>query len=413
MSNPTTLEELFIHSIINQEHLRSVLYLTKPNHPTPVRSKAWKVLLGYLPTDQLQWDSAIKKKHKNYFNRLNKLYSIFPSLPILQNPTPNLSPTPNPIIVTVPTPKRPSEGIIPEQPPRPSSASKFSTFQHFHSIVRSSSTVFNGQEKYKDKTDGKHYSIKNINNDVPRTEVLFIMKKWNGCHHEALKRILYCLVMFDQVKYTQGMNEIVAVLYYVFAVTPNTPDLIEAEVATYYCSQRLLKEFSPYFDAQQDNQKDGITAAMKSVIQRLKEEDKELYNDLEMKGIGNALYLMRWMTLLLTGEFPMESLICLWDRLLSQIETRKYLINFCVAMILSIKNEILNSTPPQTVKILQKFPQRNFMDLDFFTKFMLKYPGKLRFNDDHNSSLLSDFMSYRVLMYSPSTESTDGESLFN
>lgn len=66
-----------------------------------------------------------------------------------------------------------------------------------------------------------------------------------------------------------------------------------------------------------------------------------------MTGCGHAqvntqFYAFRWITLLLTQEFPFPDAVRLWDTLFSDTAGRSdCLLRLCVAMLMNVRGEIL------------------------------------------------------------------------
>ena len=188
------------------------------------------------------------------------------------------------------------------------------------------------------------------------------------------------------------MNEIVSLIYYVFTVKANSIDYEQAEVDSYYCMKGLLHYYFQFFDSNEDKKKGGIQDCMNKVFLIIKNEDKELYDNLINKNIDKGLFLFRWLSLMLCEELPIDSTIQLWDRLFSNLSSKNYLLYFCCSMLLSIKTDIVTLSFCDCVKVLQQFPSREFNDLDFFTKYMLKYPN----HQTDSSNNVSLFMSYSI-----------------
>lgn len=56
--------------IVESKHLRDVcLQGSMEKLPKWARSQAWKVLLGYLPSDKSQWPSTLDKHRNEYYVR--------------------------------------------------------------------------------------------------------------------------------------------------------------------------------------------------------------------------------------------------------------------------------------------------------------------------------------------------------
>lgn len=61
----------------------------------------------------------------------------------------------------------------------------------------------------------------------------------------------------------------------------------------------------------------------------------------------------RWLTLLLSQEFPLPDVMRLWDSLFSDEHRFDFLIHICCAMILLLREQLLEGDFASNVKLLQ------------------------------------------------------------
>ena len=64
----------------------------------------------------------------------------------------------------------------------------------------------------------------------------------------------------------------------------------------------------------------------------------------------------RWLTLMLSQEFPLPEVLRIWDSLLADESRSRFLIDVCAAMILLIRQDILANEFPENMKLLQNYP---------------------------------------------------------
>ncbi|KAL0433025.1 UNVERIFIED_CONTAM: TBC1 domain family member 13 [Sesamum latifolium] len=136
---------------------------------------------------------------------------------------------------------------------------------------------------------------------------------------EALRNILIVFAKLNPgIKYVQGMNEILAPLFYVFKNDPDEENSASAEADTFFCFVELISGFRDNFVQQLDNSVVGIRSTLTRLSQLLKEHDEELWRHLEMATkVNTQFYAFRWITLLLTQEFNFTDSLLIWDTLLS------------------------------------------------------------------------------------------------
>jgi len=73
--------------------------------------------------------------------------------------------------------------------------------------------------------------------------------------------------------------------------------------------------------------------------------------------VNPQFYAFRWITLLLTQEFPFPDVVRLWDSLFSDPGGHMdCLLRFCIAMLLNIREELLQGDFSQNIKLLQNYP---------------------------------------------------------
>ena len=100
-------------------------------------------------------------------------------------------------------------------------------------------------------------------------------------HWQVLQRILFLYAKLNPgIGYVQGMNDIVAPLYYVM-VTEGGPGWQEyAEADAFFCLVNLMSEIRDNFVKTLDNSASGILAWIKHLDNLLASKDRELWDDL-------------------------------------------------------------------------------------------------------------------------------------
>lgn len=164
-------------------------------------------------------------------------------------------------------------------------------------------------------------------------------------HWEAIERILFIYAKLNPgVGYVQGMNEILAPIYYVFAAKAAEDDLeaqAYAEADSFFVFTTLMADVRDHFVRSLDQDAStGINATMWRMSQRLAWFDRPLFRDLSKKDIKEQYYAFRWITVLCSQEWDLPDVIRLWDSILAdrgmqEDEGRfEFLLDFAVAMLL-------------------------------------------------------------------------------
>jgi hypothetical protein len=204
-------------------------------------------------------------------------------------------------------------------------------------------------------------------------------------HREEIKRGLYLYAKLNPgITYVQGMNELFAPLYYLFTIERADNDInsindsgsgsgsennnnqqssssspSSAEVAAFFCFVELMGEFRDHFCKQLDNSLVGIRATLSRLSTLLKRHDQDLWQRLEIvNAVQPQYYAFRWITLALTQEFSFSDALRLWDALIAQPagERNDYLLLLCLAMLLKVREDLMQLDFAESLKLLQHYP---------------------------------------------------------
>lgn len=212
--------------------------------------------------------------------------------------------------------------------------------------------------------------IEQIDRDVMRThpDLHFFSgdSSFAKSNQEALRHILIVFAKLNPgIRYVQGMNEVLAPLFYVFRNDPDEENAAYAEADTFFCFVEVLSGFRDHFCQQLDNSVVGIRSTITRLSQLLKEHDEELWRHLEVTTkVNPQFYAFRWITLLLTQEFNFADSLHIWDTLLSDPEgPQETLLRICCAMLILIRRRLLAGDFTSNLKLLQNYPSANISHL--------------------------------------------------
>jgi len=107
-------------------------------------------------------------------------------------------------------------------------------------------------------------------------------------HAIALLRILYIFsLLHPHQPYTQGLNELVAPLYFVLCSDTDGADATHAEADTFWIFNELMGEIGEVVgqtgDWSREGAEDGMKGAMRALSERLRWADEELWTDMKKK----------------------------------------------------------------------------------------------------------------------------------
>ncbi|XP_052736826.1 uncharacterized protein LOC108347529 isoform X3 [Vigna angularis] len=283
-----------------------------------IRSTVWKLLLGYLPPDRGLWSSELAKKRSQYKQFKEE---------ILMNPSEITRKMYNPTICD--TDDADCGRVL-------LSRSEITHGEHPLSLGKTS--VWN---QFFQDTE----IINQIDRDVKRT-------------HPDMH-------FFCGVRYVQGMNELLAPLFYVFKNDPDEENAAFAEADAFFCFVELLSGLRDNFVQQLDNSVVGIRSTITRLSQLLREHDEELWRHLEVTSkVNPQFYAFRWITLLLTQEFNFADSLHIWDTLLSDPDgPQETLLRVCCAMLVLVRKRLLAGDFTSNLKLLQNYPTTNISHL--------------------------------------------------
>jgi hypothetical protein len=345
--------------ILNINKIRALAF---DGIPEPLRGVCWRVLLNFLPTDRTQWPDTL--------NHSRKLYQDF-KRDLIVNPHKNAT-------LFSSTSTQPKDVTHFDHPLNTKRNSQWQTFfkntemimeidkdvrrtfphLHFFQTTVSSSAQSSSQENATTAsktsqsptvTDSDDFLRVFSSENQPNTEY--------SVHYVVLKRLLFIWAKLNPgIGYVQGMNEIVAPIYYVFASDPDLKWRAYAEEDTFFCFTNLMSEIRDNFCKSLDDSQMGIVQRISQFHCLLQQKDPQLYEDLEAKKMNPQFYAFRWLTLLLSQEFELPDVLRLWDTLFSDTNRFEFLYYVCVAMLVYKREELFEGDFADNLKLLQQYP---------------------------------------------------------
>jgi TBC1 domain family member 13 len=182
-------------------------------------------------------------------------------------------------------------------------------------------------------------------------------------HHHVLLRIMYIYAKLNpETRYIQGMNEILAPIYYVFAQDPEETQNENIEADAFYCFSNLMKELKPRF-TMIDHVETKSFSEVDEMMYFLRQYDPELCEHLDKQRVDGRFFAFRWLTLLLSQEFLLPDVLRIWDSILSDPDRFQFLTFICCAMLSGIRSRLLNVGFSEILQILQSYPSVDIQSL--------------------------------------------------
>ena len=298
-----------------------------PDDLPELRSLLWKINLGYLNLNMDEWDGILKEKRISYrkykdsvVEKLEKELELFKGYEkMTREEKKALDKKTNKLIL---------EEICKD-------TNRTHTEMSFFFRPVDKNTTFTQEQIMSLVENKRNCTLKNINDTYKINIVL--------THSDIISRILFIYSKFEpSISYVQGMNEIVAIIYYCFSfdrLDDDQPmDDIEADV--FWSFYNLMSTLKELFDKDEDKNDSGIKGKVKRLNNMLKIIDRQLYDHLMNSGFDCSVLAIRWISLMFSQDFLMMDLLRIWDYLL--VNENKYQNSYYFSLsIILMKKEIL------------------------------------------------------------------------
>lgn len=318
------LDEIIQNNRVNLSLLRTFCYQDNLVRLPRLRPMFWRVLLGFWPLDAGSWAETSK---------LNKsLYESYVSELFIRNDENQLNCLESPS-----NSEKSIEFFIADHPLNQRRESNWQT--HFKnkelwSTIEKDTRRTRSEEGFFSQLVGRKYPSLSVSEDLRPSE---------EPRKDVLTRILFVFAKtHPNIRYVQGMNEILAPIYYCFAGEEASRETLEEDSFT--CFSLLMSEIKENFTKIKDCSLLGFKARINKLDKLLKKVDPKLWAHLRRFQIMTEIYSTRWILLLLTQDFDLASIMRIWDVLFS-FQDRQEFVNFLsLAMILVSREEIMKES---------------------------------------------------------------------
>ena len=335
--------------------LKNECYIGLPDDLPCLRSLVWKINLRYLPYNVNKWESSLQKKRNEYIDIKNgfKLrqkveIEIFQEIESTKNRNSITQEEKNNLFLLSQNTDRDLLETIDKDVNR-----THTNFDFFSKPIKKNDTVT--QEEidqmlirkrnctYQDfktvYTKGRD-SLSNIPFET---------------HADVLGRILYIYSKLNKdVNYVQGMNEILAPIYYCYVIgeTGESSDSIEADA--FWSFSILMDGIKEMFIKEKDNDKGGIFNKIEIFEKLIEKLDKSLYKHFKKLDVKMTHFSFRWFNLFFGQDFIIPDILRLWDTIFSEQDKFYFTYFFSIAILEMKRKELLQSDFFGTIKLLQK-----------------------------------------------------------
>jgi len=338
------------------------------------RAQAWRILLGYLPLQRSVWPEVVREKRALYRQLVAEMILSTPDemgekSPVVEDHPLNINPTShwqsffkdNEVLLQIDKDVRrlcPDLTFFQQATPVPNLL-----------VVGDANTGVAAQEKLYTRVNQAQLKAQEVKRRGVGPTTLSsskkkavedytpIMESGQEAHWEVVERILFLYAKLNPGQgYVQGMNEIIGPIYYVLASDSDTEWRDHAEADCFFCFTNLMSDIRDFFIKTLDDSASGIQAIMARLADRLREVDQVSADILNEQGIKMQYFAFRWLSLLLSQEFPLPDVLSLWDALLTDQTRSDLLIQTCAAMVFLVRDNISTNDFASNMKMLQNYP---------------------------------------------------------
>ena len=208
----------------------------------------------------------------------------------------------------------------------------------------------------------------NIQKDILRTKsnmnFVSMLTKNLETNAEVMNRILFIYAKIHKdVCYVQGMNDLLAPIYYCFSIDndPDNKDFVEHD--SYITFEKLMDIVKNIYIRKLDNEPGGVYFRLDEINRLLKILDYELFLHLKRNKIKIEFYGFRWMTLFFTQDFEMPDILRIWDSIFGNNNIFEFLYLLILATIILKKKEIMKEQMSGIMMIIQNLEDITAYDL--------------------------------------------------
>ena len=320
----------FIESLIskNQKNLQLFSEDGIPDEIPILRSIVWKINLGYLSINNEEWENIFAEKRNSYFYYKNIIQKyLLEEFKLFENYS-NMS-------------KEEKEDL-----------DKKTNKLLLEQICKDVNRTHNQLDFFFKPTDE--------NNKLSQKELIQLMDNRRNCsmkdindiykiniketHADVIARILFIYSkFFPDISYVQGMNEIIAPIYYVFSFDKTygveaSVENIEADV--FWTFNSLMEQIKNNFNSEKNQDDTGIGGKVQKFKIMLQIMDLQLYQHFEAFNVEYYTFAYRWFILFFSQEFLMIDILRLWDYLFSS-DDKFFNCYFVSLAVLELKRDDL------------------------------------------------------------------------
>ena len=359
------LTSKILDSLMSQDKQKIISFCQDglPDDLPELRSLIWKINFGYLPLNMEEWDNILSSKRIAYQKYKNSVFEKLEKELELFEGYENLSKEEKKALD-----KKTHKPVL-EEICKDTNRTHTEMSFFFKPIDKNNTFT---QEQILELVENKrNCTLRNINDTYKINIVL--------THSDIVSRILFIYSKFEpSISYVQGMNEILAPIYYCFSfdrINDNQPmDDIEAD--SFWSFYNLMNTLKELFDKNEDKNDIGISGKVKRLKNMLKIIDKQLYDHLNSSGFDFSVLAFKWISLMFSQDFLMMDLLRIWDYLLCNDNKYQNCYYFCLSIILMKKELLMKRKINEIYETFQNIKDLEVENIISNAKYIDKKCGK-------------------------------------
>ena len=330
-----------------------------------LRSIVWKINLGYLPINNEEWEKILEDKRSSYFyykdifkKKLLEEYNLYNNYDKMsKEEKEKLDQKTNKLLL---------EQICKD-------VNRTHNQMDFFFKPTDENNILSQKELIEIIDNRRNCSMKDIN-DIYKINI-------KETHADVIVRLLFIYsTFFPDISYVQGMNEIIAPIYYLFSFdkTYGVESNIEnIEADTFWTFNSLMSQIGDIFNREKDNENTGINTKIKKLKKMLQILDLELFEHFEKFKVEYYTFAYRWFILFFSQEFLMIDILRLWDYLFAPDD--KYFNCYFISLaVFELKREeLLISDLSGILSNLKSFKGLNVEEIILLSKKIKEQYGEI------------------------------------
>ena len=323
----------FIESLISK-NIKNLKIFSEDGLPDEIpilRSIIWKINFGYLPINNEEWTKILEDKRSSYFyykdiftKKLQEEFKLYKDYNTISKEDKEK------------IDKKTNKSLL-EQIRKDVNRTHNQMDFFFKSIDENNKLT--KKELMEMMENRINCSMKNIN-DIYKINI-------KETHADVIVRILFIYsYFFPDLSYVQGMNEIIAPIYYIFSFDKTygvEPSIENIEADTFWTFNCLMTQVKDIFNREKDDKDIGLSGKVKRLKLMLKIVDSQLYEHFEKYKLEYSTFAYRWFILFFSQEFLMIDILRLWDYIFAPEDKFLNCYFISLAVLFLKKDELLVS----------------------------------------------------------------------